>query len=141
MAHRFTSDPAEVSARMRLIRSKDTKPELTLFSFLAEARIRFEPHARIGGVTVDARVGRRLLIFVDSPFWHLREREELRRLSTYWRQRLLANRSRDRRQSRRLRLQGFTVLRLWADRLKRVEVIRRIQCARVKASQGRRPRA
>lgn len=64
----FTSDPAEVSARMRLIRGKNTKPELALFSILKAANIPFRPHVRIGRAEADAVVNNCVLIFVDSPF-------------------------------------------------------------------------
>lgn len=123
----FTSDPSEVSARMRLIRGKNTRAELALFSILSEAGIPFDPHVRIGRMQADARVYENLLLFVDSPFWHLRDRDELSRLSSYWRQRLLRNRRRDERQRRILRRLGFSVVRFWADEVSRPRVLCRIE--------------
>ncbi len=125
----FTSSPSEVSARMRLIRGKNTKPELSLFSILKAAGIPYRAHVRIGRMEVDAVLNNRVLVFVDSPFWHLRQRSEARRLSPYWRQRLLRNKRRDDRQRRRLRKLGFSVIRLWADKITRDLVLSRIQRA------------
>jgi|SRR5271165_1033896 len=123
----FTSDPAEVSARMRLIRGKNTKPELSLFSILSAAEIPFEPHARVGRTEADAKIDRSVLIFIDSPFWHLRDEAELRRLSPYWKARLVRNKRRDGRQRRELRKLGFSVLRFWADEINEQRVLSRIR--------------
>ncbi|MGA2882491.1 MAG: DUF559 domain-containing protein [Bryobacteraceae bacterium] len=123
----FTSDPAEVSARMRLIRGKNTKPELSLFSILRAAAIPFEPHARLGRMEADARINNFVLVFIDSPFWHLRDDEQLERLSPYWKARLLRNRRRDERQRRQLRKKGFSVLRFWADEINERRVLSRIR--------------
>jgi DNA mismatch endonuclease (patch repair protein) len=133
MGHRFSSDPSEVSKRMRLIRSKNTKPEMCLFSILRRAGVKFKRHAKVGDVTVDALVGKRVVVFVDSPFWHLRDRKELARMSRHWQQRLERNWARDRRQERRLRRRGYSVVRLWADRLDNPQVLRRIEAAWLRA--------
>jgi DNA mismatch endonuclease (patch repair protein) len=133
MTHRFSSDPFEVSKRMQLIRSKNTKPEIYLFSILTRAGLKFKRHSRVGDVTVDALVGKRVVVFVDSPFWHLRDRKELARMSHHWQQRLERNWARDRRQERRLRKKGYSVVRFWADRLEKVQILRRIEAARLRA--------
>jgi len=125
-ARPFSSDPFEVSARMRLIRGRNTKPELALFSIFAAAEIPFKSHVRIGRVEADALVNDDLLVFVDSPFWHLREMRELKRLSRHWKRRLLRNRRRDNRQRRQLRKLGFSVVRLWSDQIKENLVLARI---------------
>jgi DNA mismatch endonuclease (patch repair protein) len=122
----FTSDPFEVSARMRLIRGRNTKPELALFSLLKTAKVPFKTHVRIGRVEADAILSNDVLVFVDSPFWHLRETRELKRLSRHWRERLLRNKRRDERQRRQLRKLGFSVIRLWADQVKEEIVLSRI---------------
>jgi DNA mismatch endonuclease (patch repair protein) len=137
MTHRFSSDPSEVSERMRLIRSKNTKPEIRLFSILRRAGIKFKRHARVADITVDALVGKRVVVFVDSPFWHLRDSKELTRMSLHWQQRLKRNWARDRRQERNLRRRGYSVVRVWADRLDQAQVLRRIEAARSRAKERR----
>jgi DNA mismatch endonuclease (patch repair protein) len=123
----FTSDPAEVSNRMRLIRGRNTKPEVALFSILHAAAIPFETHPRIGRMEADAIINGRLLIFVDSPFWHLRDERLLGRLSPHWKARLVRNKQRDARQRRHLRKLGFSVIRIWADEVEERRVLSRIR--------------
>lgn len=114
---RFSSDPQEVSARMRRIRSKGTIPERKLFAILDQAGVTYRPYMRVHGVTVDAVIEDQVAFFVDSPFWHLRDVKELRRLSPYWKNRLLNNRRRDRRQNKLLRSAAYVVIRVWSDEL------------------------
>jgi DNA mismatch endonuclease Vsr len=133
---RFTGAPDEVSARMRMIKSKGTKPELAFFAILADAEISYQAHVKVAGVVVDASIDNRVVVFVDSPFWHLRDSSELDRLSELWRSRLVANRRRDRRQVRHLRMKGYTVVRLWTDELLASKVRRRVRSARTKAARA-----
>jgi DNA mismatch endonuclease (patch repair protein) len=134
----FTNDPSEVSARMKLIRGRNTKPELALFSILRTAEIPFRSHVRIGRVEADAMLSNDVLVFVDSPFWHLRKATDLKRLSLHWRERLLRNKRRDDRQRRHLRKLGYSVIRLWADQIKTENVLSRInRILNVKAGEKR----
>jgi DNA mismatch endonuclease (patch repair protein) len=126
---RFTGDPNAVSDRMRRIRSSNTKPELAFFEVLEAAALPYQPHVRVEGITVDALVSDRVALFVDSPFWHLRDDSELERLSTYWRGRLLANRARDARQNAVLRRAGFPVVRIWTDELRDPLALSRVRRA------------
>jgi DNA mismatch endonuclease (patch repair protein) len=114
---RFTGDPIEVSARMRRIRARGTKPEMKMSEVLARRGLHFEQHVRVSGINVDFLVEDRLALFVDSPYWHLRDTVTLQRLSPYWQERLLTNRRRDRKQTTILRAGGFSVLRIWADEI------------------------
>ena len=114
---------------MRRIRSKGTKPELALFAILTEAKVPFETHSRVEGISVDALLDDRVAIFVDSPFWHLRDLGTLQRMSEPWQQKLLRNRRRDRTQTRLLRAEGYTVIRFWEDDLKGDRVLRRVRNA------------
>jgi DNA mismatch endonuclease Vsr len=119
---------------MRLIKAKRTKPELKLFAMLDQAGIRYKPHAIVAGITVDALVGDGVVLFVDSPFWHLRAKSELRRLSPYWQNRLVVNTQRDKRQTRLLRGESYVVLRFWADELVANRVLRRLRMAVIRSA-------
>jgi DNA mismatch endonuclease (patch repair protein) len=127
---RFTSDAAEVSARMRLIKAKDTKPELALETMLLAAGIECSKHERVEGISVDLVIDDRVCVFVDSPFWHFRDASLLDRLNDYWQERLRRNRRRDRRQNRSLRHAGYCVIRLWSDQLTPSAVLPRVRRAR-----------
>lgn len=63
---------------------------------------------------------KRVVIFVDGCFWHgcsrcARRMPHSRR--EFWEQKIGANRLRDRKVTRRLKMQGFTVLRIWEHQL------------------------
>jgi DNA mismatch endonuclease (patch repair protein) len=64
--------------------------------------------------------GRRLVVFVDGCFWHGCPRHGTwpRGNAAFWREKFRRNRARDRRDTRRLRREGWRVLRLWEHELK-----------------------
>jgi DNA mismatch endonuclease (patch repair protein) len=119
---------------MRLIKARNTRPELELFSILEGGNVQFERHVLVNGVRVDALVDDRIAVFVDSPFWHLRDLALLGRLSEYWCSRLLTNRRRDKSQTRQLRARGYSVIRFWTDELGERRVLQRLRVARAKRS-------
>lgn len=63
--------------------------------------------------------GAKVAVFCDGDFWHGRRWERLRKKlarghnAAYWEAKILANRRRDRRNTRQLRKAGWTVVRLW----------------------------
>jgi len=63
---------------------------------------------------------RRLVVFVDGCFWHGCPRHGAlpRGNAAFWREKFRRNRARDRRDTGRLRLTGWKVLRLWEHELK-----------------------
>ena len=64
---------------------------------------------------------RRVAIFVDGCFWHACpiHATRPRHNAAFWRQKLAANRTRDRRVNRALRAAGWRVLRIWEHALAR----------------------
>ena len=63
---------------------------------------------------------RRLAVFVDGCFWHgcPRHGTRPRGNAAFWRAKFRRNRARDRRDTRRLRREGWKVLRLWEHELR-----------------------
>jgi DNA mismatch endonuclease, patch repair protein len=63
---------------------------------------------------------RRLAIFVDGCFWHgcPRHGTSPRGNAAFWRAKFRRNQARDRRDARRLRREGWQVLRLWEHELR-----------------------
>lgn len=62
----------------------------------------------------------KIAVFVDGDFWHgWRLPSWERKLSRFWRDKLRANRRRDQRNFRRLRLRGWKVVRIWQHQLLR----------------------
>ena len=81
----------------------------------------------------------RLVVFVDGCFWHACPKHSSTPAShrAFWKRKLAANQLRDRRVNRKLRKNGWCVVRIWEhDLAKRGGVcLRRIQAALAAAGQ------
>ncbi|MDA8008871.1 MAG: very short patch repair endonuclease [Alphaproteobacteria bacterium] len=120
--------PKKRSWVMSRIRGRDTKIEIKTGALLRSAGIRFKRHPKIYG-NPDFLVGERTALFCDGDFWHGYRYEERRpRLKRFWRDKIERNMRRDRGVTRKLRRDGYSVIRLWEhDIEKRPDVcIRRI---------------
>lgn len=107
--------PEQRSRTMSLIRSKDTRPELTIRRLLHARGLRFRKHARrLPGKPDLVFVSARVIVFVDGDYWHgWRFPSWSSKLTAYWKQKIEGNRRRDRRNFRQLRRQGWLVIRVW----------------------------
>ena len=113
--------PEQRSYTMSRIRSKDTTPELTIRR-LAHARgLRFRKHKdRLPGRPDLVFASAKVVVFVDGDFWHGWHFSRWRdKLGPYWQKKLEGNRRRDRQNFRRLRRQGWRVIRIWEHEVKR----------------------
>ncbi len=107
------------SALMARIRSKDTGPERVLGSVLKKLRVRFDVHVRTLPGRPDFVVkGCKIAIFVDGDFWHgWRFPLWKGKLAQKWKEKIEANRARDKRNFRRLRRLGWRVIRIWEHQI------------------------
>lgn len=101
-------------------RSRDTKAEVLLRKELWRRGLRYRLHASDLPGKPDIVFRRaRVVIFCDGDFWHGRRwRSRLEKLARganapYWTAKIAANVDRDRRNTRLLRVAGWTVMRLW----------------------------
>jgi DNA mismatch endonuclease Vsr len=107
---------------MRRVKSKNTKPELTLRHALWAAGVRgWRCHVRAVFGTPDlAWPGRKVAIFVDSAWWH---GHPSRWTPGYhprrWDEKIEQNRRRDLEVNRRLEREGWSVVRLWDFEIER----------------------
>lgn len=92
----------------------NTTTELPLRRILWAAGIRgYRKHWPVAGKPDFAWPGRKLAVFVDGCFWHGCRCKYLPRTNTeFWRNKIEANRRRDRRVAESLRRDGWTVLRI-----------------------------
>ncbi|MEX0716595.1 MAG: very short patch repair endonuclease [Planctomycetaceae bacterium] len=106
---------------MSRVKGKDTVPEVVLRSALHRRGHRFRKHVRTLPGKPDIVFPRqRLVVFVDGGFWHgYRFPQWKDRLAPFWRDKINANRLRDRRNLRQLRLEGWTVIRVWQHQIER----------------------
>lgn len=105
---------------MRGSRSKDTKPELAVRSYLKELGVGYRLHRKdLPGRPDIAMIGRRKAIFVHGCFWHqhsdpscpISRKPESN--TSFWEAKFKANTARDVRNEKALSEYGFEVLTLW----------------------------
>jgi DNA mismatch endonuclease (patch repair protein) len=118
------------SERMRGIRQKDTAPEVAVRQIVhgLGARFRVCPRALPGRPDIANRRGR-WAVFVHGCFWHGHDGCRLYTVpktnSSFWREKIRANRERDGRKESQLRELGFVVLVVWQCELDHPQLLRR----------------
>jgi len=120
----------ERSARMRLVRSKDTKPEMAVRSLLHGLGYRFRLHRRDLPGAPDIVLPRHgKIVLVNGCFWHCHKgcSRATRPANNreWWAERLDGNVWRDRRNRERLRQLGWKVLVVWECEVARQDRLRR----------------
>lgn len=98
--------------------------EMALVSLLREKHVTgWRRHQKLPGTPDFAMRRHKVAIFVDGCFWHgcTRCARNMKPSTNkeYWAAKVVANRKRDRRADRRLRKDGWTVLRIWEHDLKK----------------------
>ena len=111
MADIFT--PKKRSWIMSRIRSKDTKIEMKIAELLRKNKMRYRRHPKLFG-SPDFIVEKKVLVFCDGDFWHgYRYDRKKKPPKKFWRDKIERNMERDRKVSRKLRADGWHVVRLW----------------------------
>jgi len=118
MVDRLT--PAQRSALMARVRRADTGPERALRSELHRRGLRFFKHVKALPGSPDIVFSRaRIVVFIDGDFWHgYRFPLWKAKLAPFWQDKIERNRLRDRRNFRRLRARGWTVIRVWEHQVR-----------------------
>ena len=120
-----TLTPEQRSRLMSRIRGRDTGIEKIMEGMLERGGIRFVKQPRMRGKP-DFLIGEKTLVFCDGDFWHGYDYEKRKPAAPFWRDKIEGNMRRDRLTSRRLRREGYCVLRFWEHDLeKRPEVCMR----------------
>lgn len=105
--------PEKRSWVMSRIRGKNTKIEIKMKKILAENKLKSEQHPALYG-NPDFLVGNRTVIFCDGDFWHGYNYDKKKKpRKKLWREKIEGNIKRDKRISRKLRRDGYSVLRFW----------------------------
>ena len=109
-----TLTPEARSRLMSRIRGKGTSIDLKMEKMLAGSGARFEMYPRMTGSPDFASRRRRIAVFCDGDFWHgYRYHEKKKLAGKYWRDKIERNMARDKYVTRRLRREGWSVLRFW----------------------------
>ncbi len=115
--------PAQRSAVMRRVKSKDTSPELEVRRMLTAAGARYRLHRRdLPGSPDIVLVGRRLAVFVHGCFWHghgcPRGARRPKANADYWSEKLRRNQERDARVLADLAALGWRSETVWECELR-----------------------
>ena len=106
--------PEQRSYNMSQVKSKNTKPELLMFSLLEREGYTFEKHYSIAGKPDIAFPEYKVAVFIDGEFWHGKDYLKLKEtLSEFWIKKIGSNIKRDRRNMRQLRKEGWHILHFW----------------------------
>jgi len=122
------------SHAMKRVKLKDGSLENLVQRELRANGLRFRRHVRnLPGSPDIVFPCERVAVFVDGDFWHgWRLPAWEHKLSKFWRDKLRANRARDQRNFRRLRADGWKVIRIWQHELRQKDetrFLKRIQRA------------
>jgi DNA mismatch endonuclease (patch repair protein) len=106
---------------MSRIKGKDTGIEKAVRSELHRRGLRFRKHvARLSGKPDVVFTRARVVVFVDGDFWHgYRFPTWQDKVSDFWKAKISETRARDARNFRKLRQQGWRVIRIWQHDLER----------------------
>ena len=87
---------------------------------LLEINCKFKMYPKMDGNPDFIIQNRKIAIFCDGDFWHGHKYDEKKKPSKkFWRDKIEGNMKRDRRISRRLRQDGWSVLRFWEHEIER----------------------
>lgn len=105
---------------MSRVRTRDNELERAIRSELHRRGYRFRTHLKSLPGTPDIVLVRwKVAIFVDGDFWHgYRFPTWQSKLQPFWQDKILTNRRRDLSNFRKLRRQGWRVVRIWEHQIK-----------------------
>jgi len=100
---------------MSRIRGRDTGPETRIRKALWALGLRYRIKNRLPGRPDIVISHARIAVFVDGCFWHQCPKHFVmpRTRRAFWKQKIQANRARDRGVNRKLKRDGWSVLRFW----------------------------
>jgi len=107
---------------MQNIRSKGTNPERMVMRELRRRNIYFAKHSpTITGKPDIVFRKKKVVVFIDSDFWH---RHPVcfvmpKTNRKYWKEKINKNQQRDRKVSKRLRREGWKIIRIWECDIKK----------------------
>ena len=108
---------------MAAVRSRgNTTTELAFGKLLWASGVRgYRKHWKVAGKPDFAWPGRKIAVFVDGCFWHgcVRCKTLPGTNVEFWQKKIETNRARDKRVTKLLRIDGWTVLRFWEHDVKR----------------------
>lgn len=113
--------PEQRRKTMRAVKGKNTSLEKTVAAAFWQKGWRYRRnYASLHGKPDFVFIKARVVVFIDGDFWHgWRYPQWKQKLSDYWQKKIERNRRRDRYNFRRLRRQGWKVIRIWGHEVER----------------------
>lgn len=113
--------PEKRSEIMKKIRSKNTKAEILLRKELFKTGLRYRIHnKKIFGKPDIVFPKIKLAVFVDGDWWHGRNyKKEFKKYPLFWQEKIKTNMKRDRLVNKRLKKEGWYILRFWQKDVER----------------------
>ena len=106
--------PEKRSWVMSRIRGSNTKIDLAMKDLLFKNKIKFEMYPKIFGNPDFIIRRKKIVLFCDGDFWHGYKYQEKKKPSKkFWKDKIERNMERDARITRKLRRDGWSVLRFW----------------------------
>uniref|UniRef100_UPI00384FC5FD very short patch repair endonuclease n=1 Tax=Methanobrevibacter smithii TaxID=2173 RepID=UPI00384FC5FD len=115
------------SYNMSRIRSKDTKPEILVRSYLFSKGLRFRKNDKRYPGSPDIVLPKyKTIVFVHGCFWHLHEECKYAVMPKsnveFWKKKLYENKERDERNQKELEKLGWKVITVWECELKKDKI-------------------
>ncbi len=99
---------------MSRIRGKNTKIDLKMRSLLSGLHCGYRKYPKMYGNPDFIIRRKKIAIFCDGDFWHgYKYMEKKKPSKKFWRDKIEGNMKRDKKVSRKLRREGWSVLRFW----------------------------
>ena len=129
------------SRNMSHIRSQDTQPEMIVRKYLFSKGLRYRINVRsLPGCPDIVLPKYRTVVFVNGCFWHKHDCSRFRWPSSneeYWKEKILRNVERDRKNEEELTTAGWRVITVWECELKKKDTVATLEQVRKKIIMGR----
>ena len=122
--------PEKRSWVMSRIRRKNTKIDLKMKEILSKTNCAYERYPKMFGNPDFIIKRKKIVIFCDGDFWHGYNYDSKKKpAKKFWRDKIEENIRRDKKISRKLRREGWSVLRFWEHDIEKnpEKCIRRIK--------------
>ena len=115
--------PEQRTKNMRAVKNKDSEIELLLRRCLWEKGLRYRKNVKsVYGHPDIAFIGKKVAVFCDSEFWHgfdwENKQNEIKSRRDFWIPKIERNIQRDAEVNRKLKAEGWLVLRFWGKEIK-----------------------
>jgi DNA mismatch endonuclease (patch repair protein) len=113
--------PQQRSYAMSRVKGRDTGLEHTIRAELEKRGYKFEIYRKdLPGKPDIVFPDKKVVVFIDGDFWHgYRFPSWKNTQSLFWQEKIGKTRLRDKRNFRKLRLMGWTVIRIWQHEVKK----------------------